>query len=147
MLAAQELPPFVALVRYWLVSHVCDATNRLYVFYVVDYCLLPASFSTNSNIQLIPAVRTVRSKNCVIFVSPSSVDMCQNFDRFVRFDIYASQLTVSLCGNKSLCMRKKFFPNCLNPLINFFVSSSVHFLSIPFGTGHLTSACKALPGS
>jgi len=72
-------------------------------------------------------------------------------------------------------MRKKFLPYWRRPFTNRFytngkfwfrtwkwraqsvvdnislkivtVSSSFHFLSIPFGTGHLTRACRALPGS
>lgn len=58
-----------------------------------------------------------------------------------------THLTVSLCGSRSLRMRKKFLPNCRKPLTKRFVSSSLHFLSIPFGTGHFTSAWRPLPGS
>lgn len=62
LLVAQELPPFVVSARYWLVSRVCDATNRLFVFGAADYCLLQASSSTNSNIQLIPATNRYKEK-------------------------------------------------------------------------------------
>ena len=56
-------------------------------------------------------------------------------------------ITVGRCGNRSLWMRKKFFPNCRKPLMKRFVSSSVHFFSMPFVTGHFSSASRALPAS
>lgn len=127
---------FCSVLHYLLELLDYVSVNRLVGVDEADYCLRPASSSTDNKIRLIPAEEQIKK-------GQTSQKLKR---RQLIKQVYGTH-TVSLCGNKSLCIRKKFFPNCLNPLINFLVSSSVHFLSMPFGTGHFTSACNALPGS